>query len=326
MFKHWGKGIAFVGLLVAFLVTALVSSDGIAQAAGPAAHVHLFLTRSARLGLSPTQVLKGPLLYHNGPIVQKSNTYAIFWEPSGHTTAQGYKDLITRYFNDIGGTPFYNTLTQYYQTSPTKFIQNKSTFKGSYVDTTTYPHTGSGIDPLTDADIQAAVVRALGANGWPTGLNNYYFVFTAPNIESCIDASDCTPGTSNPVYCAYHGNFKHAGKDVIYSNMPYGGSYGTDCSGFALSPNANLDADIEISTLSHEHIEGVADPKVSTGPYAWYDAHGYEMADKCGYVYGTIAGDGSNVSLHGHPYIIQLEWSNAAKNHKGGCVKKYSNP
>src|SRR5689334_3394156 len=116
MFKHWGKGIAFVGLLVAFLVTALVSSDGIAQAAGPTTHVHLYLTRPLRQAQSPTTVIKGLLLYHNGPIIQTSHTYAIFWEPSGHTTTQGYKDLITRYFNDIGGTPFYNTLTQYYQT------------------------------------------------------------------------------------------------------------------------------------------------------------------------------------------------------------------
>jgi hypothetical protein len=68
----------------------------------------------------------------------------------------------------------------------------------------------------------------------------------------------------------------------------------------------------------------VADPKVSTGPYAWYDAHGYEMADKCADKLGSIALDGHNITLNGHPYIIQEEWSNKAKSGKGGCVKGVS--
>ena len=40
------------------------------------------------------------------------------------------------------------------------------------------------------------------------------------------------------------------------------------------------------------------------------------MGDKCVTDYGNILPDGSNVTLNGHPYILQAEWSDAA----GSCA------
>ena len=84
------------------------------------------------------------------------------------------------------------------------------------------------------------------------------------------------------------------------------------CRSFTKSPNGNLDADSEISTSSHEHFESATDPNGT----AWYDARGYEDGDKCAYNYGTIAVNGSNMTLNGHPYIIQREW----RNDTSGCA------
>jgi hypothetical protein len=323
MFQVSWRTIAVFSFVLAFAATALVASGGTARADGPDSGIHLFYTRGyyEKLAQTPDLNIKGKLLYHGGPVVLKSKPYAIYWSPSGHPIAAGYQSLLNRYFQDVGGTNLYKILTQYYKTGG-KYIKNVSTFGGSWTDSTAYPHAGTPGDPLTDTDIRASVSRAIAANGWPTGMSAIYFVFTAPGIESCADSTDCTPGTANPVFCAYHGFFNSGGKPVLYANMPYAETWTTTCRLFSVSPNANLAADSEISITSHEHFEAVTDPKPTVSNGAWYDIHGYEISDKCAYNYGNPAVDGSNVTLNGHPYIVQKEWSNSAKSNAGACVLK----
>ncbi|MFN8495999.1 MAG: hypothetical protein U0350_50880 [Caldilineaceae bacterium] len=258
----------------------------------------------------------GNLSYHGGSIMQTVKVYTIFWVPTGKTIASGYQTLLNRYFTDINASSFYNVNTQYYQGSTTKtYMQNVSTYGGTWLDTAAYPRAGSASTPLLDSDIQNEVVRAIQQNGWVVNGQTAFFVFTAKGVESCYDSVDCTPGTSHPVYCAYHSNFAWNGQNVIYANMPYGETWPGTCRSFTKSPNGNLDADSEISTASHEHFEAATDPNGN----AWYDAAGYENGDKCAYTYGTISSTGSNVTLNTHPYIIQREWNNAGRN----CVLKY---
>jgi hypothetical protein len=280
---------------------------------------------SAAQGAAPSSSTN--MTYNGGPVMQTLSAYTIFWSPNG-TISTGYRNLIDRYFQDIGSSSFYNIVTQYYQNPGTVHMQNVSTLGGTWIDTTPYPGgRGSPANPLSDADIQSSISRALAANaGWnPTGLGRMYLVYTEPGVESCFDPSapfsslECTPGVPSPngAYCAYHSAY---GSNVIYANMPYGETW--NCRGFSASPNANLAADAEISTSSHEHFEAATDPLLS----AWYDSDGYEIGDKCAYVYGSIAGDGSNLTLNSHPYIIQLEWSNSDGNGTpfAGCVKGYA--
>jgi hypothetical protein len=271
----------------------------------------------ARIAAAPT----ANMTYHGGSVMLTSTAYAIYWGPGAHTITGTYQALINRWFSDVGGSPFYNIMTQYYEGIPPTFIQNVATFGGAWSDTVNpYPHAGSGADPLTDADIEAEVVRAIAANHWPNGgLNVAFFVFTAKGIESCADSVDCTIGTAHPIYCAYHSAFFSGASDVIiYANMPYAGTwssgYSYNCGNFNPSPN-DPDADIEISLVSHEQFEAVTDP-VGGG---WYDGSGAEIGDKCAYVYGSVSSDGRNVTLNGNPYKVQEEWSNAVS----GCALAY---
>jgi len=266
--------------------------------------------------------------YHNGSVMLSHAAYTIFWVPTGHSISAGYQTLINRWFTDIGGSSFFNIVTQYYELNPLGANPNASTLGGTWVDTIDpYPHAGTGADPITDADIRAEVQRAITLNGWPNGgLNVAFYVFTARGVESCADPNECTIGTAHPVYCAYHSAFFN-GNNVIYANMPYAGTWAAGfaytCGRLAVSPNANVDADLELSLTSHEQFESVTDPFGG----GWYDASGEEIGDKCAYRFGAIGVDGRNVTVNGHGYIVQQEWSNAASNAtaNSGCVLAYPN-
>jgi len=264
--------------------------------------------------------LASNVTYHNGDVMQTVTVYAIYWGPGTHAIPSSYQELIDSFFADVSGSSFYNILTQYYEGSPHSYIRNIAAFGGSWADTANpYPHAGTGADPLGDADIRGEVRRAIDANGWPNGgLDVAFFVFTAKGIESCVGSS-CTIGTAHPVYCAYHWAFSGPSEPIIYANMPYNGTWSSgfrySCGNLNPSPNDDPDADEEISTASHELFEAVSDPLGG----GWYDSDGDEIGDKCAYVYGTVAADGSNVTLNGHPYIVQKEWSNAVSH----CALKY---
>jgi hypothetical protein len=228
-----------------------------------------------------------PLQYGGGAVEVTNTSFAIFWEPAGHTSAPGYQTLIKRWFADVGGSALFNTTTQYYQGS-NQHIQNVSTFGGSYVDTAPFPAGG-----ITDAALQAEVRKVVAAQGWPTGVGNEVFVYSGPGGE--IVSS----------YCAYHSYITINGQTVAYADEPYGGQSGCTV---PASPNGNPAADSAINTTSHEQWESITDPHTGDG---WVAPDGDEGSDQCNFEFGTQDSSGADVHLHGNPYIVQQEWSNA---------------
>lgn len=243
-----------------------------------------------------------PLQYNGGPVEQAGTTnYLIFWEPSGSYVASTYNSLIQRFFGDIGGSSLYGVSSQYYQTSGStkQYISNASSLGGTYVDTSAYPSS-----TIQDSDVQAEVIKAMKANGWSGGVGHEFFVYLAKGENECNGGS-CAFST----YCAYHGDFPSNGQTVLYSAMPYDGTNLSGCgTQSSASPNNDIDADAEISTTSHELMETVTDPLLS----AWYDATGAEIGDKCAYTYGPTSSNGADITINGHPYIVQEEFSNKA--------------
>jgi len=273
---------------------------------------------------TPTDNLSALLACCNilGPdlVMHHTSIFLIFWDPNNNIP-QSYKDLITRFVNDLSATPFSNMLTQYYDQS-SGHITNSVTFGGAWTDTTTtYPHTGAASpwDPLQDGDIQNEVDHAISVNGWPTGNDHFFAVFTEKGINSC-SGSDCTPDdpNSNPNgFCAYH-NWFNLLDNRIYTNMPYVNTWPGSCNNTNGTPN-NADADREVSTFSHELFEAITDPFPNL---TWTDLsgpNGGEIGDKCAYYFPNVAnGDGSILTLHGNPYNVQPEWSNDTMNTLGG--------
>ena len=213
----------------------------------------------------PAPLHCGPMANHGGPVMHSVEAFLIFWMPNGSPTpVANYEQTITNFFNDVGGTPYFNMLQQY----PGNNGNPGSTLSlgGVWVDSQTpYPRAGTTGDPLQDGDIQNEVNSAISNNsGWDATTSRIYFVYTAPGIESCalnllFYHGTCTfPNTFGlgKQYCAYHSKFHQGlfglGQEVIYANMPYVGGI-SGCTGIGYGPNdqySDVSTDAEISATS----------------------------------------------------------------------------
>lgn len=240
----------------------------------------------------------GNLQYGGGPVMGgTTHVYAIFWEPTGSTVSANYNSLITRYFNDVGGTGLYNNNSQY--TDSNNNAPTTTSFAASWVDTAAYPSS-----TLLDADIQNEVTNALTTNNWTASIDNIFFVFTSAGENVCFDSAQTQ--CSFTTFCGYHSYFS---TNTIYAVIPYiGGVQGCDPS---TGPN-NDDADSAINVVSHEQMEAATDPLLN----AWTDSSGQEIGDKCNFTFGPTAADGSDATWNNDPYIVQEEWDNA----QNGCA------
>jgi hypothetical protein len=287
------------------------ASPGTTTVAG---HAHLLLARTALGAQRGVGVATGclgtlspgcapiPLQYNGGPVeASGSKNYLIFWEPSGSVVASNYNSALSQFFGDVGGSSLYGVAHQYYQTSggTNQLIANSASVGGTWTDATAYPSS-----TLQDIDVQNEVLKAIKANGWATGIGSEFFVYLAKGENECMSGS-CSFST----YCAYHGNFASGSSTVLYAAMPYAG---TDLSGCGIQTGAGTpngaDTDAEISIASHELMETVTDPDLN----AWFDATGAEIGDKCAYTYGPTSSNGSDITINGHPYIVQEEFDNSS--------------
>jgi hypothetical protein len=275
-----------------------------------------------------------------GPVMRNPTNYLIFWAPSNAYNAPGsfpagYQAGIEKFIQNLGGTPYYNIVTQYNDSSGVPVPNALSLGAPSWTDTTTATPSGNNGKPgdtgtctapncpLTDADIQAEIGVALAANpSWQVpGINVEYFVYTPTGIDECFSNTSCfaiTGGTQG-AFCAYH-SFNGS---TIYAYMPF--ASGGACGGVTPFPDGIGGVlDLVLSPTQHEMMESNTDPNLN----AWFGTDGLsdEIGDKCSYDYGFIAPDGTSVVLNGNRYQIQQEFSNDALLSAGaglGCTKRY---
>lgn len=304
----------FAALGAAVVGGAKASAVSVPQPVTVAGHAHLFLSKTMLgtqralgigtgcLGTLSPGCAPIPLQYNGGPVeAAGSKNFLIFWEPTGSTVASNYNSTLQRFFGDVGGSSLYGVASQYYETTSAgnQNILNLAAVGGAWTDTTAYPSS-----TLQDSDVQNEVSKAIKANGWPTGIGDEYFVYLAKGENECLNGS-CSFST----FCAYHGEFASGSSTVLYAAMPYAG---TNLSGCGIQSGAGTpngaDTDAEISIASHELMETVTDPMLN----AWFDASGAEIGDKCAYTYGPTGSNGADLTVNGHPYIVQEEFDNAS--------------
>ncbi len=258
----------------------------------------------------------------NGEIMPSTNTRVIFWLPPGFHYSESsdgaYEAQVLKYFQDVGGSQILNTTTQYPGNNGTP--TTTSNFVTSVVDTNAFPHAGTSPDPVTQNDLNQEVFNQIGANGWSRGMTNMFFIFLPDNVVDCNHAPPGAECNTNK-YCAYH-TYGWSGSDTpandfVWADIPdnrgvftIGGCGDSNVTG---SPSA----DTTLSSVEHEHLEAVTDPRLN----AWMDSTGAENGDKCNRNMGVANGQPTVANNYLGPgnadlFRIQREWSNKVS----GCA------
>jgi hypothetical protein len=233
----------------------------------------------------------GNLVNHGGATIPNVKIYSIFWGSATKLTTS----YITTTNNFLSGLSCTSTsctglsglVAQYFgATKPT------ITWGGTITDTTAAPSS----NPSTSS-IAAEVAKKYSATLDPNGL---YFVFT-----------DSYPTGAN--YCAWHSagsvTVNRVAKKFAFAYMPnvlnVAGCAASYLPGYVSSntPGINLDSLFNVTT--HEMYEAMTDA-MTTG-YAWYDAAGYEIGDKCAWNWATTIKSGA------YNFRVQQEYSNLTK-------------
>ena len=262
--------------------------------------------------------------------MQTNTTYTIYWLPPGQTMSTNYQSIINGFFQNVASasgisSTVYESDTQYYMgLSPPIFVQNSSTFGGSFVDANSPIPTGScngQYSPtiashltgcVTDSQIQNEIEHVLAVTGWIPSPTTLFLLFTPRSVGSCTDTSSGI--CAYTYYCAYHSDYADNQGDVLYANQPYTETAQLGLAGACDSgqhPNGDW-ADATLNVASHEHNEAVTDPDGN----AWYDSAGNENGDKCAWNFGTSLGSTGfgqyNQVIGTGKYYLQQEWSNAS--------------
>ncbi|MEY2446934.1 MAG: hypothetical protein QOH79_410 [Acidimicrobiaceae bacterium] len=298
-------------LAVSAGVLALPSVATAAPAGGSTRHDMLTLRQVNATG-SPAQAHAAAapatgnngIKYHGGPVILGTTHVYVIWYgnwPSSSTTPA----IITTLLNNIGGSPYFNINTTYFNATRTR-VTNSVALLGSINDSYSQGNV------LTDAGVKTVVASAITANKLPSDANGLYFVLTSSDVAE--------PSGFLTQYCGWHDHGSIGGKDIKYSFVGDASLDPSACMAQSpQSPNGNAAADGMASVIAHELEETTTDPDLN----AWYDGQGMENADKCAWTFGklyTANGAKANMKFGGHDYLIQRNWVNASG---GFCALRF---
>jgi hypothetical protein len=289
---------------------------------------------AARSSLMPFDALLQNLDYNGGPVMPSNTNYTIYWAPPGSPAyPTGYQSGVNRYLEDLshdsGGHQNVDSVATQYNDAAGEFANYESHFGEALIDEDPYPVSGcaAAVKCFTSTQIEKEIEKFVVKEKLPKGLTTEYFLLTPPKVESCFEVEVCSAGSSEPFYCAYHGNIPVAGTQIIYANDPYVDApevFGCDDENH---PNGPSDSVLE-GGLSHEHNESITDPEPNN---AWTDfgAETGEIGDKCGGELGSALGEVEtpaktkafyNQEINHHFYWYQEEWSN--QSHR--CLQRFT--
>lgn len=241
--------------------------------------------------------------YHGGPVMLGTvNVYYIWY---GNWSGNTATTILTDFANGVGGSPYYNINTTYYNGAGTH-VSNAVHYARSTTDS--YSQGTS----LSDAQVQTVVSTAISSGRLPMDPNAVYFVLTSADVTA--SSGFCTN------YCGWHTHGTISGNDIKYSFVGNPDRCPAACAAQTTGPNGNAGADGMASIIAHELEETATDPDLN----AWYDSRGAENADKCAWTFGTTYatpnGSTANMRLGSRDYLIQRNWVNASG---GYCALSY---
>jgi hypothetical protein len=303
---------AFAGLSMLMLISVftIAFSQGRSELAGPKV-IHRLRNDNdedknkdahpGEVGKAKPQRSNG-INYHGGPLILGGTHVYYIWY--GNWSGNSATTILTDFAGNIGGSPYFNINTTYYDGSNTH-VSNIVTFGGAAFD------SYSAGTSLSDSAIQGVVSRAISSNALPKDTNGVYFVLTSADVTA--SSGFCTQ------YCGWHTSGTISGSDIKYSFVGNPDRCPSACEAQTTGPNGNAGADGMASIIAHELEEATTDPDLN----AWYDTRGQENADKCAWTFGatyTVNGAAANMRLGSRDYLIQRNWVNASG---GYCALSY---
>ena len=250
--------------------------------------------------------------YHGGPIIAGGTHVYYIWY--GNWSANTATSILTDLAGSIGGSPYFNINTTYYDGSGVH-VSNTVTFNGQ----TTALNYAYGTS-LSDCQIYQIVLDAINNKGVTAALpwdpSGVYFVLASQDVTA--SSGFCTQ------YCGWHDAVMLSNGGILkYAFIGNPARCPSACAATQIQsnpPNGNLGADAMASIISHELEESTTDPNLN----AWYDSRGQENADKCAWTFGTVLTDSKgskyNMTLGSREFLIQQNWVNASG---GYCALKY---
>jgi hypothetical protein len=252
----------------------------------------------ANTGFYPSQLFKAQ---STGATMVFTQHHPIYIDPSSCGGVASCWGNPAQFLTDLGKSTMIHLLdTQYVPSTVAVRYTLGTQFT---VSQPIYPGT-SGFPTFSENDVLTAVHNAAKLiNG--TGLTHLYHVFLPRGVDHCMDEGPCysPDNLATWVFCAYHFTVKFADlpAKVYYTVEPFQDVPG--CQAPTGTPNGQL-ADSTYGVLSHETFESITDPDITTGFRSLNNPLGaVEIGDLCDFI---IFG----VSLNGHAYAIQSEYSN----------------
>ena len=289
-------------------------------------------------GVAAGQPMPVNMAYFGGKVDVNPKIYLVLWgwgesgafnhvnlgQPA--TDPDGVGTLMQNFIAAIGGTPWGNISTQYYQNNYNGTFSNvgnpKQELAGVWHD------DGSPIfNNLAPIDLAREAARAAQHFGIKD-LANAQIVVATPQMYN-------EAGFNGNNYCAWHDYttpvaYPGVTAGIAFTNMPYVLNAGGGCGQDFVNPAPAGDKDGVTIVLGHEIAETLTDPgaesQAGSVQYgAWFDWQGWEIGDKCAWVGDGLAVPGSAFNMVGNDgktYPVQSLWNNQALSGAGYCTQK----
>ena len=261
-------------------------------------------------GPASAQSNKSPIEYQGGPLITRTpNVYLIWYGGWANNSA---RSILTEFITSLGGSPYYNINTTYYDGSGAR--PNNGLIYGGGAD-----NLYSRGPSLNESDVQEVVSASILNAQLPLDPNGIYLVLTSADVSATGFCTD---------RCEFHDHMSILGTNVRYAFVGNAdrcpqvcASQFTDQGNNLPTPNDNLGADAMASWIAHV-LSGIVTNPDGRG---WLDDQKRENSDRCqstfGRTYATANGARANMRLYfGRDFLIQQNWVNADH---GYCALSY---